>query len=76
MDVHHVRGRWAWRILGRSALVDALGAFCREVEEEKVRQLRDDLEAEARERPVPSRIRERAEAMLEMQLNRTHRGGK
>lgn len=43
--------------------MDAFAAFCRELEE-KVRQLRDDLEAEARERPVPSRIRERAEAMM------------
>lgn len=60
---HDVRGRWAWRILGRSGSVDALAAFWREVEE-KVRQLRDDLEAEARERPVPSRIKERVEAIL------------
>lgn len=58
-----VRGRWAWRMFGGSGSVDAFAAFCNEVEE-KVRQAWVDLEADARERPVPSRIKERTEAMF------------
>lgn len=44
-----------------------MGASCRDVEE-KARQHRVDRDAEARDRPVPSRIKERADAIVEGQL--------
>jgi hypothetical protein len=59
-----VRGRAAWRMLGVSVpAVVALATCCRGVEE-KARQLRDDRAADARERPEPSRIRERGAAIV------------
>lgn len=39
-----------------------------------MRQFRDDRETEARERPDPRRINERAEAMVVKQLRKKHRG--
>ena len=61
----HLRGRWAWRIFGGSGKLDAF-AVCRGVEE-KPRQFREGRTAEAKVRPRPSRITERAEAMVQGQ---------
>lgn len=66
IEVIHIRGRWACRMFSGSGVpgaVDALGAWCRE-DEEKARPAIEDLEAEATERPVLNRIKERAEAMV------------
>jgi hypothetical protein len=48
-----------------SGTVEALEASC--MVDEKARHVWDDLAADASERPVPSRIKERAEAMVEAQ---------
>lgn len=61
----HVRGRCAWRMFsgsGAPGCVEALAAYCSE-EEEKARGAMD-LEAEAIDRPVPRRIKERADAIV------------
>ena len=70
----HIRGRCAWRVLGTSGSFAYFAAYCRGVVA-KARQPREVVEAEARERPEPSRIKERAEAIVTVQLRQeTSRG--
>lgn len=69
-----VRGRWACRIFCGSGAVDALGAFRRGVEE-RARLDRVVREATVKGRPVPSRIRERADAIVEGNGRKTRSEG-
>lgn len=62
-----IRGRCAWRVLGTSGSFAYFAACCRGVVA-KARQPREVVETEARERPEPSRIKERAEAIVTVQL--------
>lgn len=60
--IHCIRGRCAWRIFSGSGTLEASCTV-----DEKARHVWDDLTADASERPVLNRIKERAEAMMEGQ---------
>lgn len=63
-SVIDIRGRSAWRMFGVSVpAVVAFATCCRGVDE-KARQLRDDRAADPKERPVPSRIKDREAAIV------------